>query len=367
MRGIMIPFLDLKQINLLYRDQFIEAFDRVLKSGWFILGNEVIEFEKEFADYCRSKHCIGISNGLDALIIAMKAFKFPEKSEIIVNANTFIASILAITHSNLTPVLVEPDEKTYNLDPDLIKDKITERTKAIMAVHLYGQPVNFEPIKKIANKYNLKIIEDAAQAHGALYKGQKIGSLGDVACFSFYPGKNLGALGDGGAITTNIKSAYEKICELRNYGSKTKYMHTEKGYNKRLDELQAAMLRIKLKEIDRENQIRKKIAEKYLTHIDNKDIILPFVPEYADPVWHLFVIRHPERNALQNYLKSKNIQTLIHYPVAPHKQDAYKEWKDHSFPISEKIHDQVLSLPISPVMTDEQVSTVISAINDFKG
>ena len=361
----MIPFLDLKQINQNHKQELTEVFSKVLESGWYILGKELEEFENKFAQYCQVKYCAGISNGLDALMIAIKALDLPEESEVIVCAHTFIASILAISYSGLTPVLVEPDIKTFNINPDNIEEVITDKTKAILVVHLYGQPAPMDEIKPLAEKYGLKIIEDAAQAHGALYKGKKTGGLSDIGCFSFYPGKNLGALGDGGAITTDDQNLYEKVLKLRNYGSSQKYLHDFKGFNKRLDELQAAFLKIKLSHLDLENKRRQKIAGYYLQNIDNCQLEIPFVPEYARPVWHLFVIRSKKRKELQEYLHIKGVQTLIHYPIPPHKQKAYPEWRELSLPLTECLHNEVLSIPISPVMSDSEVNSVVQVLNSF--
>ena len=365
----MIKFLDLLKVNQQYRQELISAFEEVLDSGWFILGKKVEAFESAFAEYCETKYCLGVANGLDALILIINGYKalgiFKEGDEIIVPSNTYIASILAISKNNLTPVLVEPDIRTYNIDPAKIEEKITSRTKAILPVHLYGQCADMDPLNALAKKYNLKVIEDAAQAHGSLYKDKRAGNLGDIAGFSFYPGKNLGALGDAGAITTNDRELYDVISALRNYGSHQKYLNLYKGYNSRLDELQAALLSVKLKYLDHENHIRKTIAAIYLREINNPKIILPEVLEGSDPVWHLFVVRTENREELERHLKVRDIQTLIHYPVPPHRQQAYREWEQHVFPISEKIHREVLSLPISPVMEDDEIQKVIEAVNAF--
>jgi len=365
----MIPFLDLKKINQQYEDELLEACKKVIESGWYILGEEVENFEKEFANYCGTNYCIGVNSGLDALSLIIRGYKelgvFEKGDEIVVPANTYIASILAITENRLKPVLVEPDIRTYLIDSKEIEEKITEKTKAIMVVHLYGQTCEMEPIWEIAQKYNLKIIEDSAQAHGAFYKDKKAGNLGDASGFSFYPGKNLGALGDGGAVTTNDKKLAEVIRALKNYGSQKKYENIYKGVNSRLDEIQAAMLRVKLKYLDKEIEKRRKIAEYYIEHIKNPDIILPFMRKKEEHVWHLFVIRTENRNKLQNYLFEKGIQTMIHYPIPPHKQKAYKEWNNLSFPITEKIHREVISLPISGVQTLEDTKIIVEAINNF--
>ena len=361
----MISFLDLKNINELYRDNFLTALNRVLDSGWYILGEEVKRFETAFADYCGTKYCIGVGNGLDALTMILIAYDFKPGSEVIVPANTYIASILAITRAGLTPILIEPNIETYNIDINLIEEKINEKTCAIMPVHLYGQVAEMAEINKIAKKYGLKVIEDAAQAHGASLKGKRTGCFGDAAGFSFYPGKNLGALGDGGSITTDDRELYDKIIALRNYGSYKKYVNTYKGLNSRLDELQAAFLGEKLLMLDSDNEKRRKIAEYYLQNIRNKEIILPYVGDRNSHVWHLFVIRTKKRGFLKNYLSDKGIQTQIHYPISPHKQEAYKEFDSLKLPVTEKIHREVLSLPISPVLRIDEVCAITDAINNF--
>ncbi|OOE00232.1 aminotransferase [Anoxybacillus kestanbolensis] len=365
----MIPFLDLKKINLQYKKEIEAAMARVLESGWYILGKEVEKFEEEFAAYCGTKYAIGVANGLDALTLILKAYGIGEGDEVIVPANTYIATILAVSACGANPVLVEPDINSYNLDPNKIEEKITSKTKAIMVVHLYGQAANMDPINEVAKKYNLKVIEDAAQAHGAKYKGKRVGNLGDAAGFSFYPGKNLGALGDGGAITTNDSELATKLRALRNYGSHIKYENLYKGVNSRLDELQAAILRVKLPHLDEENEQRRKIAEYYLENIKNPKITLPIVEngDRESHVWHLFVIRTESREHLQKTLEEYGVQTLIHYPIPPHKQEAYSEWNHLSYPITEKIHNEVLSLPISPIITIEEVEKIIDVVNQYKG
>jgi dTDP-4-amino-4,6-dideoxygalactose transaminase/predicted nucleic acid-binding protein len=364
-----VKFLDLKKVNFQYINEFEKAYDKVLKSGWYILGEEVKNFEKEFANYCDTKYAIGVGSGLDALKLIIRGYKelgvFKEQDEIIVPANTYIASILAISEEGLNPVLVEPKLDTYLIDPQKIEEKITPKTKAIMVVHLYGQTCEMDKIYEIAKKFNLKIIEDSAQAHGAYYKDKKAGNLGDASAFSFYPGKNLGALGDGGAITTNDKDLMEVIKALRNYGSYKKYENLYKGYNSRLDELQAAFLRVKLKYLDKIIQKRKQIAKYYLENIKNDKIILPKI--ITDSVWHLFIIRTKDRDKLQKYLLDNKIQTLIHYPIPPHKQKAYKEWNNLSFPITEKIHKEVLSLPMSEVMEKNEIEYICKIINNYEG
>lgn len=363
----MIPFLDLKSINNKYQNEIDEAMLRVSKSGWYIMGEEVKKFEEEFANYCGVKHCIGVANGLDALTLILRAQDIGPGDEVIVPSNTYIASILAISENGAIPVLVEPDILTYNLDPKLIEEKITEKTKAILVVHLYGLTAEMDEINRIASKYNLKVIEDAAQAHGNVYKDKLTGNLGHAAGFSFYPGKNLGALGDGGAITTNDDKLANKLFALRNYGSHEKYKNIYRGMNSRLDELQAAVLRVKLKYLDVDNQSRRNIANFYMENISNDKITLPSLENNKSlaHTWHLFVIRTKERDKLQEYLIDNKIQSLIHYPIPPHKQLAYKEWNKFSLPISEKIHSEILSLPISPVLTQEQQLQVVKVINAF--
>lgn len=365
----MIKFLDLQKINAQYRNELSNAFNRVLDSGWYIMGNELKQFEKEFATYCGTKHAIGVADGLDALILIIRAYKelgvFEDGDEILVPSNTYIASILAISANNLIPVLIEPDINTYNIDPSRIESKITSKTKAILPVHLYGQLSDINLISTIAKKHKLKVIEDSAQAHGAILNEKKAGSFGDAAGFSFYPGKNLGALGDAGAITTNDDELAKCIRTLLNYGSNIKYENLFKGVNSRLDELQAALLSIKLKHLDKETAIKRSIAKMYLKGIINPKIILPKVSNDFAHVWHLFVIRTNERDNLQKYLLDNNIQTVIHYPIPPHKQQAYKEWENENFPISEEIHRTIISIPISPVMPLEEVETVIDVLNNF--
>jgi dTDP-4-amino-4,6-dideoxygalactose transaminase len=365
----MIKFLDLHKINQPYEAAFNEKMKAVMDKGWFILGDEVKSFEREYAAYCGTKHCIGVGNGLDALILILKSYielgKMQPGDEVIVPANTYIASIIAIMQAGLTPVLVEPKAETFNIEPHLIQAKITSKTKAIMAVHLYGQLCDMEAIAVIAKENGLLLIEDAAQSHGAfLGDGRKAGNLGDAAGFSFYPGKNLGALGDAGAVTTNDDELAKMIFSLRNYGSETKYYNDFIGVNSRLDELQAAFLSVKLPQLDHENQRRKNIAARYLSGITNPKIILPGY-HGGNHVFHLFVIRTEKRDELQGYLKQHNIETLIHYPVPPHKQKAMAGWNNLSFPVTEKIHREVLSLPISPLMTIEETDLIINLLNQY--
>lgn len=360
---ITVPFLDLKATYLELQSELDNAYTNVMQSGYYLLGKELEAFEQEFAEYCTTTHCVGCGNGLEAIELLLKAYGIGEGDEVIVPSNTYIATWLAVSYVGAKPVPVEPILETYNIDPGLIEAAITPKTKAIIPVHLYGQPVDMDPIMAIAKKHNLVVIEDAAQAHGALYKGKKVGSLGHAAAFSFYPGKNLGAYGDAGAITTNDKNIAEKVKVLRNYGSQKKYFNEVQGVNSRLDELQAAFLRVKLKKLDEWNARRKVVAQLYLEGLKNeKSIVLPRVPDWADPAWHLFVVRHAHRDALQEKLNKKGIQTLIHYPLPPHKQAAYAEMNHLSFPISEKIHQEVLSLPIGPHLSHEEAQQVIEGI-----
>lgn len=366
----MIKFLDLQKINLQHQTEIEAQLLEVFRSGWYLLGERLKNFENNFSSYIGSSHTIGVANGLDALRLILKAYIemgiMAVGDEIIVPSNTYIASILAISDNGLVPVLVEPDINSYNIDVSKIEEKISSKTKAILIVHLYGRIIFSDQLQQIAKENNLKIIEDNAQAIGAEWNGKKSGNLGDAAGFSFYPGKNLGALGDAGAITTNDDQLATTIRALANYGSNQKYVNIYKGLNSRLDEIQAAILDVKLKYINSENQKRIDIAKRYTSEIKNPKIILPELPENENEhVWHLFVIRTENRDELQNYLTEKNIQTLIHYPIPPHQQNAYKEWNNMSFPISEKIHDEVLSLPISPVLEDEEIQTIIKALNNF--
>lgn len=365
----MIKFLDLKKINAPYEIAFQEKLKSVLESGWYILGNEVSTFETNFSNYCGAKHCIGVGNGFDALVLIFRAYiqlgKLQKGDEVIVPANTYIASILAIMQADLVPVLVEPKMETYNLDPDLVAEKITSKTKAVLAVHLYGQLAEMDKINAIAAENNLLVIEDAAQAHGAILDFRNAGNLSNAAAFSFYPGKNLGALGDGGAVVTDDDALAKGIQSLRNYGSEAKYQNEFIGVNSRLDELQAAFLNAKLPNLDSENNIRKAIAKRYLSEIKNDKITLPYWDLSENHVFHLFVIRTEKRNELQQYLSENGIQTMIHYPIPPHKQKAFSDWNQLSFPITEKIHQEVLSLPISPVMTKDDVDFVIDALNKY--
>ncbi|MGR5539404.1 DegT/DnrJ/EryC1/StrS family aminotransferase [Vibrio campbellii] len=365
-----VDFLNLKRLNEQYEDELKQACARVIDSGWYIMGNELTQFESEFAEYCGTKHAIGVANGLDALILVLRAWKemgkLVEGDEVIVPANTYIASILAITENQLVPVLVEPALDTYNLTKESIESAITPRTRAILPVHLYGLISPMPEIMQIAKQHNLLVLEDCAQAHGALIADKKAGNWGDAAGFSFYPGKNLGALGDAGAITTNDDELAQTLRALRNYGSHKKYENLYQGVNSRLDEIQAAMLRVKLHHLDAETLRRQEIAKRYRAEINNPLVILPKVENEAEHVWHLFVVRCEQREALQNWLSQNDVQTLVHYPIAPHKQTAYSELNHLSKPITEMIHQQVISLPLDPTMDNEAVTQVIQLVNEFK-
>ncbi|WHF36679.1 DegT/DnrJ/EryC1/StrS family aminotransferase [Aeromonas salmonicida] len=365
----MIPFLDLKSINNQYAEELKNACSKVIDSGWYIMGAELAAFEQEFAAYCGTKHAIGVANGLDALTLVLRAWKalgrLKAGDEVIVQANTYIASILAITENDLVPVLVEPDLATFNLASATVAAAITPKTKAILPVHLYGQLSPMPELLAIAREHNLLVLEDCAQAHGAEIQGKRAGNWGDAAGFSFYPGKNLGALGDGGAITTNHDELAQTIKALRNYGSHKKYENLYQGVNSRLDEIQAAMLRVKLPYLEAETARRQQISQAYRTGITNPLITLPQVTDESAHVWHLFVVRSEQREALQSYLSEQGIHTMIHYPIAPHKQQAYSNWKSLSLPVTEKMHQQVLSLPLDPTMSDESVAKVIAAVNGF--
>lgn len=370
----MISFLALKKINAMMREELIESCTRVIDSGWFIGGNELSKFEAQFSTYTQSRHCIGVANGLDALSLTLRAWKelgkLKEGDEVIVPANTYIASILAITENRLIPVLVEPDAATYNLNPLLVEAAITPRTRVIMAVHLYGQLCDMPALTSLAKRNNLLVLEDSAQAHGARQGDRCAGSLGDASGFSFYPGKNLGALGDAGAITTDDDELANTLRALRNYGSHEKYKNLYQGVNSRLDEIQAAMLSVKLKYLDEQTKARRDVAQQYMEGIHNPCITLPLaagtpVPSLESHVWHVFVVRCERRDELQQYLLEQQIQTIIHYPVPAHQQQAYKQWDSRSYPLTEAIHKQVLSLPISPVMTASEVERIITAVNNF--
>lgn len=363
-----IPFLDMKSPYLELKDELDTAYQRVMESGWFILGKEVDAFEQEFASYCNVQHCIGIGNGLEALHLILRAYDIGEGDEVIVPSNTYIATWLAVSYAGARPVPVEPDSRTYNLDPERVESAITSRTRAILPVHLYGLTADMDPLMELADKYDLRVIEDAAQAQGAHYKERISGSLGQAAGFSFYPGKNLGALGDAGAITTNDEKLAERVRILRNYGSKVKYYNDVKGYNSRLDEMQAAFLRVKLKHLDVWNRRRSTIAAVYLESLAGlPDLTLPCVPDWASPIWHIFPVRHPQRDALQKYLKSKGVDTLIHYPVPPHLSAAYADLglRQGTFPIAEMIASTILSLPMGPHLHVEDAKYVADLIREF--
>jgi len=366
----MVPFLSLQDVSKSFEPELSEAVLRVVRSGWYLLGEELKRFEADFAEYCGVRHCIGVANGLDALNLIMRAYKemniLHKGDEVIVPANTYIASILAVNANDLVPVPVEPSLETYLIDPVEIEKAITSKTKAIMAVHLYGQLCEMETIRAIATKHSLLVIEDSAQAHGAVREGKKAGAFGDASGFSFYPGKNLGALGDAGAVTTNDDNLAEIVRQIANYGSEKKYVNKYKGVNSRLDEIQAAVLALKLKRLDKDNERRREIAGRYCREMRNVHVTLPGGTENPAHVVHVFSVRSPDRDGLAAYLDKNGIQTLIHYPIPPHKQRAYIEWNARSYPITERIHHEVLSLPISQVMTNGDVEQVIDAINSFK-
>jgi len=361
-----VSFLDLARLHQSIRESLDAAYRRVVDSGWFIMGPELEAFESEFAQYCDVKHCIGVGNGLEALHLLLRAYGIGPGDEVIVPSNTFIATWLAVTECGAIPVPVEPNIGTHNIDPALLSDAITSRTCAIIPVHLYGQPADMDPINALASKHGLVVIEDAAQAQGALYKGRRAGSLGHAAATSFYPGKNLGALGDGGAVLTNDDAIAEKVKQLRNYGSKVKYQHDLAGYNSRLDEMQAAFLRAKLAALDVWNTRRREVADQYSKLLAKADIELPLVPEYAEPVWHLYVIRSKQRNALKMHLEKQGVSTVIHYPIPPHRQACYQSFRGGNLPIAEMLAAEVLSLPISPVMTDIDTTMVSESIFKFE-
>ncbi len=364
-----VAFLDLKQLNAAFRDELVEACARVIDSGWFIGGNELAAFERDFAAWCGVKHCIGVANGLDALVLTLRAWKLlgrlQEGDEVIVPANTYIASILAITENRLVPVLVEPEEATFNLGVAGIEAAITPRTRAILPVHLYGRLADMPGIMAVAARHKLLVLEDSAQAHGASIDGRRAGNWGDAAGFSYYPGKNLGALGDAGAVTTNDDALAEALRALRNYGSHEKYKNLYQGVNSRLDEIQAAMLSVKLRYLDAHTQRRREIARQYQDGIRHPAIRLPLWEREEQHVFHLYVVRCAQRSALQGHLTAAGVSTLIHYPVPPHKQQAYAEWNSLSLPLTERIHEEVLSLPMDPTMSDDDVAAVIAACNSF--
>ncbi len=364
-----VPFLDLKSPYIELRDELDAAYRRVMESGWYILGEEATAFEKEFAEYCGAKFCVGVGNGLEALHLILRAYGIGEGDEVIVPTNTYIATWLAVSYAGAKPVPVEPIEREYNIDPNRIEAAITPRTKAILPVHLYGAAADVDPILSLAERFNLKVVEDAAQAQGAQYKGRSAGNLCHAAGFSFYPGKNLGALGDAGAAMTNDEALADKARTLRNYGSKVKYYNEAKGYNSRLDEMQAAFLRVKLKRLDEWNARRARIASFYLEALsDVEDLILPAFPDRSSPVWHIFPVRHPRRDELQAHLKANGVDTLIHYPVPPHLSGAYADmgYSRGAFPIAEAIADSELSLPMGPHLGEGDAERVVEAIQSFR-
>lgn len=366
----MIKFLDLQKITAKYADEIHEAVNRVVDSGWYLQGKENEKFETNYAHYIGTKYAVGCANGLDALIWIFRAYiemgVMQPGDEVIVPANTYIASILAITENGLKPVLVEPSIETYQIDDSRIEEAVTEHTKAILIVHLYGQCAYTDKIGELCKKYNLKLVEDNAQAHGCKFNGKHTGSLGDAAGHSFYPGKNLGAFGDGGAVTTNDEELAQVVRAVANYGSQKKYVFKYCGRNSRLDEIQAAVLDVKLKHLDEDIAIRKEVAKYYIDHITHPAIVTPIIKDWGAHVFHIFTIRTKKRDELQKYLADNGVQTIIHYPIPPHKQECYKEWNSLSFPIAEQIHDEELSLPMSPVLTEEEVKTVVYLLNKWK-
>ena len=364
MEGVTVPFLDLREAYQSIQAEIEAALLASTRTGWYILGADVEAFESEFAKYCEASHCVGVANGLDALQLALRALGVGPGHEVIVPSNTFIATWLAVSHAGAKPVPVEPLEGTYNISPTGIEAAITPQTRVILPVHLYGQPADLDPIMAIARKHGLKVLEDAAQAHGARYKGRRIGSHGDAVAWSFYPGKNLGALGDGGAVTTNAPKIADRVRILRNYGSREKYVNVVRGFNSRLDPVQAAVLRVKLRHLDNWNARRRRVATTYLEGLADTDLKLPEVPSWADPVWHLFVIRHPQRDRLQQRLTESGIGSLIHYPIPPHRQAAYADagFSADRFPLATALADHVLSLPMGPHLSSEQVEQVIAAV-----
>ncbi len=361
----MIEYENLGKVNKKFREELLKTFETVLDSGWFILGKNVTEFEDNFAEYIGTKSCVGVGSGLDALTLSIKALNLQKGSEIIVPSNTYIATILAIIHCNLTPVLVEPDIKTYNIDPDKIEEKINSKTKAVLVVHLYGKSCDMDPVVSIAEKNNLKIIEDCAQSHGTKYKGKVTGSFGDLSAFSFYPTKNLGAFGDAGCVTTNNNNYTQVLKQLRNYGSDIKYQNELAGFNSRMDEMQAAFLKVKLNHLDEINSHKRNIAKIYFDNLKN-DFIKPVIDKDYYDIYHIFCIRHPKRDKLKEYLLNNNIKTEIHYPIPPYKQNATKNlWESESFPISDEIHNTILSLPCSYGHKEDEIYKVIEVMNKF--
>lgn len=362
--GARVPFLDLRAPHRELREELAAAYERVMERGWFINGPEVEAFEAEFAAYCGARHCIGVGNGLDALHLVLRAAGIREGDEVIVPANTFIATFLAVTYTGAVPVPVEPDPDTHNLDPARIEAAVTPRTRAVVPVHLYGQPADMDAVREVADRHGLLLVEDAAQAHGAECRGRRAGGLGDAAGFSFYPGKNLGAAGDAGAVTTSDDRLAERIRTLRNYGSSTKYVHEMQGFNSRLDELQAALLRVKLRHLDAWNARRARVAAAYLEGLAGSGVVLPHVPEWCTPSWHLFVVRSEDRDGLQRRLAARGIDTLVHYPIPSHLQAAYADLGhgEGAFPLSERLAREVLSLPMGPHLGGEEVERVIEAV-----
>ncbi len=363
-----VPFLDLKAVYLELQEELDSAYRRVMRSGWYVLGKEVEAFEREYAEYCEVEHCVGVGNGLEALHLALRAHGLGPDDEVIVPANTFIATWLAVSHCGAKPVPVEPDEHYYNIDPARIEAAITPRTRAIIPVHLYGHPADMDLIMEIAKRHELFILEDAAQAHGARYKGRRVGSLGHAAAFSFYPGKNLGAFGDGGAVVTSDADLADRLRALRNYGSHEKYSHEVDGFNSRLDEMQAAFLRVKLKKLDIWNKQRRVVAQQYLKQLDGTpDLSLPYVAEWAESVWHQFVVRPPRRDELEARLLSAGVETLIHYPIPPHLSKAYfaDGWAEGSFPVTERLANEVLSLPMGPHLSSSKIDFICEQLTKF--
>lgn len=362
----MIPFLDLQQLNARYNAEIVAAMERVVRSGWYVLGEETLAFERAFARYCDAEQCVGVANGLEALQLILLAYGIGAGDEVIVPSHTFIATWLAVSHTGAKPVPVEPEPDHYTLDPARIERAITSRTRAIIAVHLYGHPADIDAIRTVADRHGLRVIEDAAQAHGARLRGRRVGGLGDAAAFSFYPGKNLGALGDGGAITTQDARLAETLRKLRNYGSSRKYQHELKGLNSRLDEVQSAVLRVKLDYLDEENSLRCKVAAHYCTLLRGAGVELPAVHDDVEPVWHLFVVRCQQRDALRLHLEQRGIGTLVHYPTACHRQLAYQDTSWPSLPFAERFARELISLPMSPTLRAQDVELVAAAVRGFE-
>lgn len=360
-----VPFADFKPMHNELEKEIKKAVNDVIDSNYFIHGPQSSKFEKDFAEYCGVKYCVGVGNGLDGLMLSLKALGVGEGDEVIIPCHTYIATALAVTYVGAKPIFVEPDETNYNINPEKIESAITPKTKAILPVHLYGQCADMDKINEIAKKYNLKVLEDAAQAVGATYKGRKAGSLGDIAEFSFYPGKNLGCMGDGGCVVTNDEELATKVRALANYGSLKKYVHLFKGNNSRLDEIQCAILDVKLKELDKWNDFRREVAKRYLNEINNKDVVLPKISEYNEHIWHLFVLRVKDREDFRKYMENNEIDTLIHYPTAIHKQPAYSERSSEIYPLAEQFAKEVVSIPMFYGMTEEQVDKVINTINGY--